>query len=160
MHSRIFQVSFEKEAPNTYIDDEEIFHNVPCDYCTEITYKEGIANGLNWLESVLIASSSCKREGNKFTVLHKEKYFANAYSVFMEEIQKLCKEMDLNTFSSTEADNVTFKLRNEYEDKYGFWMVHYNEKYGYYSFYSLDAFMRSLKDGDVFYIHKVFDYHF
>ncbi len=72
----------------------------------------------------------------------------------MKEIEKL-KDATLEQFSTRDL-NYTFRnLKRDYEEEYGFWVLSMETGMD-----TLDEFMRCIKDGYVFYIGAVMDYHY
>lgn len=170
MHSKIFQIS--KERVTDFITEYRYFNGFVgsiADYVGDMEKKYWKDNW-DWLASY--AKDSIEIKDGKLTIVSKKKYFESHYTAFMENIKKAAN-ISLEQFMSddysvemTGPDGNTYKSRASFlvsdinfafSDKYGFYMDDNDEYYGMETF---DDFMRHAKDGDVFYLGSVIDYHF
>ena len=159
MHSCIFQVSRKPIDPKDYCsenyelpyDSEYGLLVDPIDYVV-CTPDEERRESIERLKE--IHKDVFRIDGDKVTVINKMAYFEKRYQDFMKEIEKL-KDATLEQFSTRDL-NYTFRnLKRDYEEEYGFWVLSMETGMD-----TLDEFMRCIKDGYVFYIGAVMDYHY
>lgn len=158
MHSRIFQVSSKPVDRDNYISESNYydgwFVGSVADYVADVE-EEDQKDSIDWLDKY--AAGSLKIEGNKVTVINKEEFFRRDYDNFIKALDDL-KNITLNQFTTGKGDldlNV-YRLNSAYEDRYGFYVDDCGE---YGGLMTINEFMRTKKDGDVFYIGGVVDYH-
>lgn len=154
MHSRIFQISEEPIKQDDYMEEDKFYVNQLdfMDYCVTvddpIPSYEWFAREANGIEIDTAAKT--------LTVISKEDYFRHKYEAFMKAIQKT-KDWTLEDFIGFGSFAAMFDIRDNYDDKFGFYA--YSD---YDGLQTMDSFMRSgsVKDGDVFHLGGVVDYHF
>lgn len=159
MHSRIFQVSRKPIDPKDYCsenyelpyDSEYGLLVDPIDYVV-CTPDEERMESIERLKE--IHKDVFRIDGDKVTVINKMAYFEKRYHDFMKEIEKL-KDATLEQFSTRDLNNTFQNLKRDYEEEYGFWVLSIETGMD-----TLDEFMRRIKDGYVFYIGAVMDYHY
>lgn len=150
MHSRIFQVSKSPVEKQDYYRDYRYFDDFVgsvADYVSDDTDRD---EDIEWLAEYL--SGVAEIEGDKITFKNIDAFFSKRYQQFCEAV------IDLGTVSYQDfRSGISYKawrLQNTIEDKFGFYMD--SEKYG---LEPIDSFLRSVENGDVYYIGATIDYH-
>lgn len=154
MHSRIFQVSLKPIKPVDYIRESNYYEHW---FTMEVAdYVNGDTNrieDIEWLKGCyqgLVFGSD--DNGEYFVVENKEEYFKAKFERFMETVEKI-KDFNLKNFT----DGFTYemyKLKEAYEDKYGFYVDTDGEML------TLDSFIRYCATNAKYYIGATIDYHF
>ncbi len=158
-HRKIFQISKKPIKKEDYITKERCdkkFIGPIVDYVSIIDDPE---SEYEWLGSAL--KGAAKLNSNKLKIVNKAAYFHKKYKdwkILLERLQRytfedFCWESDQR--SSIDMDD--FKLKEAYNDKYGFYLDDNDE---YYGNQTLDTFMRNTHDGDIWYLGAIFDYHY
>ena len=156
MHSRIFQVSLEPIKKEDYIDEshyiyEHWFTNSIADYVSSNCYRD---EDLKWIEDCYENQGikfGVDENGEYLIVKSKQKYFENSFHKFMEAIEKV-KNYTIDDF--VEGFVEMWRLKNAYEDKYGFYVDADGE------LMSFDSFIRCCVINEKYYIGGTVDYHY
>ncbi|MBR0420294.1 MAG: hypothetical protein IJI66_14125 [Erysipelotrichaceae bacterium] len=166
MHSRIFQVSDKPVPKDDYYTEDRYyagFCNEIADYVSDVE-EDNRSSDIDWLADFL--KDAAVRDGDKFTIINKAKYFETKFKRY-KDLLEVCSKVSLDEFSGKKNINteslgyhdempfgpLTNLLEESYNDKFGFYIDD-----GYCI--TLDDYMRYIKDGDVFYIGAVIDYHY
>ena len=153
MHSRIFQIEKKPLTKEEYIESVCIpdwFTNSIADYTSNDCDRE---DDIAWLMDASLGSIA-SLDGDKLTFSSNvRRYFKEKYEAFIKEAEKLSKT-SFDDFISGNSTNMFFRMNEAYSDRYGFYV--YSDD-GFLD--TLDNFMREVKDGDVYYIGGVVDYH-
>ena len=157
MHSRIFQVSTmpideEDYTCESYYYDHWFLHQI-ADYVDEDCDRD---DSIEWLDSCAKGYEICQdNNGNyRIIVVNKEEYFASAYEVFVEELKKL----GTPTIEQFSTGLDLYRLKNAYDDKFGFYIDVYDQNGGH-DIMTMNDFIRVCNVGTVYYIGGVIDYH-
>ena len=155
MHSRIFQVSKERNAePISESRYEDYFIPSIADYVVNVA---DVEDEYKWLTSVNKGLKVETKDGvTTLTIVSKKEYFEKSFNEFKEYL-KTVNEYSIDEFIDSKNWLVFYNLRNSYDEKYGFYIDDNDEYFGIATF---NEFMRNVDDGDVFYLSTVFDYHF
>ena len=155
MHSRIFQVSKERNAePIQDYRYEDYFVPSVADYVVKLDDAE---YEYKWLTSVNKGLKVETKDGvTTLTIVSKKEYFEKSFNEFKENL-KTVNEYSIDEFIDSKNWLTFYNLRNSYDDKYGFYIDDNDE---YFGTVTINEFMRNVNDGDVFYLSTVFDYHF
>lgn len=155
MHSRIFQVSKERNAePISESRYEDYFIPSIADYVVKVA---DVEDDYKWLTDINKGLKVETKDGvTTLTIVSKKEYFEKSFNEFQEYL-KTVSEYSIDEFIDSKNWLVFYNLRNSYDEKYGFYVDDNDEYFGIASF---DEFMRNVNDGDVFYLSTVFDYHF
>ena len=155
MHSRIFQVSKERNAePISESRYEDYFIPSIADYVVNVA---DVEDEYKWLTSVNKGLKVETKDGvTTLTIVSKKEYFEKSFNEFKEYL-KTVNEYSIDEFIDSKNWLTFYNLRNSYDDKYGFYIDDNDEYFGIATF---NEFMRNVDDGDVFYLSTVFDYHF
>lgn len=166
MHSRIFQLEYNKDNLENVLCEEnfnydgscEWFINSIADYVSDETDKE---KDIKWFTDVLndkcnnlfkIKYDNISKEIEFITFLKgfKHSYFKEKYEQFKEMTNGLTIEDFANRFKS-------YKLSNSLEDKFNIYV--YNHEDG---LQTLDSFIRGLNndEDETYYFGSTIDYHF
>ena len=157
MHSRIFQISEVPVTEETKFDEERYFDGFVgsvADYVDEIGCPESEYESLK----EALGEAAEFMTDSSFVVGNPEKMFEKKHARFLELAKKL-SETSLEDFSSGKIDMDVFRLNEEYEDKYSYYVDDGGEWFG---IVPLDEFVRGcskLKDR-VWHLGAVFDYHY
>lgn len=155
MHSRIFQIS--KECNTDSISEsryEDYFVPSIADYVVQVA---DVEDDYAWLSQFAKGIKVETKDGvTTLTIVSKEEYFEKSFDNFQELIKKF-SDYSLDEFISEKSFYDMYDLKREYDNKYGFYVDDNDEYFGIATF---DYFMRSVNDGDVYYLSSVFDYHF
>lgn len=152
MHSRIFQISTSPIEKDDYIGEEEYYEGwfvgSIADYVSDTDEPE---SDYEWLGSLPGLEIDVK--GKTMKVVSKEEFFKRKYASFKEHLQNL-EKVTLAEFCTYSADAEMYCAKAAYSDRYGFYVDDGSLK-------TLDDFMRSdtVKEGDIFYLGGVVDYH-
>ena len=157
MHSRIFQVSKNKIAEDDLIKEyryNDYFVGKVADYVVASDSKK---QDLEWLTSCnkgleIVVGDNCY----KLKIVSKAEYFEKKFEGFKENLEKL-SNYSLEDFMSNGKWLDMWNLKNCYDSEGGFYIDDNDEYFGIATF---DHFMRSVEDGDIYYIGNTFDYHF
>ena len=157
MHSRIFQISKNEITEDNLIQDyryHDYFVGKIADYVVDSDSKE---QDLKWLISCNKGLELIK-EGNcyKLKIVSKAEYFAEKFEKFQGYLAEL-SNYSLEDFINSSKWLDMFRLKDSYDNEYGFYIDDNDEYFGVVTF---DHFMRSAEDGDVYYIGNTFDYHY
>ena len=157
MHSRIFQISKERNAePINDFRYEDYFIPSIADYVVKVNDTERIKNDYKWLTDVCKGIKVETKDGvTTLTIVSKKEYFEKSFNEFQELIKKV-STYNLDDFISAKNWLDFYNLRNYYDEKYGFYIDDNDEYFGIATF---DEFMRNVNEGDVYYLSTVFDYH-
>lgn len=155
MHSRIFQVSKERNAePIQEYRYENHFIPSIADYVVKV---DNVENDYKWLTDANKGLKIETKDGvTTLTIVSKKEYFEKSFNEFQEYL-KTVSEYSIDEFIDSKNWAVFYNLKNAYEDKHGFYVDDNDEYFGIATF---NEFMRNVNDGDVFYLSTVFDYHF
>lgn len=166
MHSRIFQISknpIKKEdyfsADRYYAGEHEHFVDTIADYVDDDTNRN---SDIQWLKECLgsIVDFNTDENGNTlFTINNKLDYFQNKFTEFKKLLQQL-ENITLEDFAGYGNMKIKlqmYRIQESYSDKYDFYMDDNHENLG---LVPLDEFLRSVNEGDTFYIGASVDYHF
>lgn len=151
MHSRIFQIEKEKVTKDEYITTDHLpdwFYTI-ADYTDDDCNRQ---SDIDWL--AIIIGNIATVIGDKITFSSDVRsYFKDKYESFIKAAKEL-EEVSLDNFITTCGVNSTlYRLKEAYSDKYGFYV--YNDS----MLSTLDDFMRTVKDGETYYIGGIVDYH-
>lgn len=153
MHSRIFQIEKEVVPEEERIDSDcipEWFTNSVADYTSDATDRE---DDIDWLMAAALGDI-CSAEGDKLTFSSDvRRYFKDKHDAFVKAAERLTKVEFDDFVSDHGVYSILFNLKEAYDDKYGFYVYSNDE------LYTLDAFMRTVQDGEVYYIGGTVDYH-
>lgn len=147
MHCKIFELSKQpvknRINEDTFMDEYDSFVGSIADYVQDIddTYEDAVEGLLHELG----ASAIYNKEDNSITVVHKDMFLQSNYERFKE----LTKDVTLEQFKDWYWVS---RVQDCLSDKFGTYIY-----YGYPR--PIDDFMREVKDGDVFYIGGIVDYH-
>lgn len=157
MHSRIFQVTKEKQDKENWISESDYydcwFVGEIADYVSDDVDRE---DSIKWLANATGGVLSV--EGDVVTIVGKEKYFESKFAEFNEQLNRLTK-INVKQFAGDEASDVdiaVYRFKAAYDDRYGFYVDDGGEYGGLITF---DEFMRHSKNGETYYIGGVVDYH-
>ena len=155
MHSRIFQVSKERNAePIQECRYEDYFVPSVADYVVKL---DDVEYEYKWLTSVNKGLKVETKDGvTTLTIVSKKEYFEKSFNEFQELIKKF-SEYSLDDFVSDDNWLDFYNLKDAFDKSHGFYVDDNDEYIGTVTF---DNFMRNVNDGDVFYLSTVFDYHF
>lgn len=148
------------------------FHENPIeDFIDESRYWDGfVGNVADYIEASCDKKSDIENlkarlsnvaefDGNKFTITDKVEFFKSSYEAWKNNLSAI-SNISLEEFagegSDVDIEYLNYRYESCYEDKFGFYMDDNDE---YYGNQTLSAFMRNTKNGDVWYIGEVFDYH-
>ena len=152
MHSRIFQVSTEKEFERaSEVDYYENFVGSIADCVNDVDDKEAICD-IMWLEKYLKGAVKFSDDYSTMTIVNKRLYFEPLYKEFKAALDKLCSKVSEDEFCDGKIGMEMWSLNNAYNDKFGFYI---SKEYPI----TLTEFMTEVKDGDTFYMGTVTDYH-
>ena len=159
MHSRIYQISINPIHKYDYIDESNYydhwFTNSVADYVNGDTDR---ADDIEWLKSCYDNSGlsfGADENGEYFIVEDKTKYFADKLETFQANLKEL-SAITLDDFAISKYDMQMYRLKEAYEDKYGF----YVDDDGGWGMNTLDACIRYSENGTKYYIGATIDYHF
>lgn len=155
MHSRIFQVSKERNAePIQEYRYSDYFVPSIADYVVNVA---DVESDYKWLADENKGLKVETKDGvTTLTIVSKKEYFEKSFNEF-QECLKTVNEYSIDEFIDSKNWSVFYNLRNSYDEKYGFYVDDNDEYFGIATF---NEFMRNVNDGDVFYLSTVFDYHF
>lgn len=155
MHSRIFQVSKERNAePIQEHRYEDYFIPSIADYVVNVA---DVEDEYKWLTDVNKGLKVETKDGvTTLTIVSKKEFFEKSFNEFQEYL-KTVNEYSIDEFIDSKNWLVFYNLRNSYDDNHGFYIDDNDE---YFGTVTLNEFMRNVNDGDVFYLSTVFDYHF
>lgn len=158
MHSRIYQISTNPIHKDDYIDESNYydhwFTNSVADYVNGDTNRADDIKRLKSCYDNSGLSFGVDNDGEYFIVEDKTKYFANKLEIFQAILKEL-SSITLDDFISDKCGVQMYRLKEAYEDKYGFYVD--NEGWG---MTSLDACIRYTENGTKYYIGATIDYHF
>jgi len=157
MHSKIYQISTTPIDKCNYIEEDDYydhwFTNSIADYVSENTDRD---DDIKWLEDCLCnegLSFGTDNNGEYFIVSNKAKYFESKF----EEFKKMLKELSNATFDDFigyQCDSQMYRLREVYEDKFGFYVDQDGDLMVF------DEFIRRSHGSEKYYIGATIDYHF
>ena len=155
MHSRIFQVSKERNAePIQDYRYEDYFVPSVADYVVKL---DDVEYEYKWLTKVNKGLKVETKDGvTTLTIVSKKDYFEKSFNEFKEHL-KTVNEYSIDEFIDSKNWLVFYNLRNSYDEKHGFYIDDNDE---YFGIATINEFMRNVNDGDVYYLSTVFDYHF
>ena len=158
MHSRIFQISKAPIDKCDYIEEDNYydhwFTNEIADYVNGNTNRN---NDIKWLMDCYSEkglSFGTDNNGEYFIVEDKSKYFAVNFEAFQKALKELAGST-LDDFMSGECGIALYRLKESYNDKFGFYVE--CESCGCETF---DGFMRYAEVGTKYYIGATIDYHY
>ncbi len=157
MHSTIFQISRERIDKQDYIKESKYYENS----IGRITDYAAIRPGEREAEIEYLRRNLegiAEFDGDSFCMLNKKVYFLEKYSCFKKELRSL-SAVTIDDFISAYAGQTSsgiWKLRQVYENQYG---AYVDDNYGELGLITFDEFMRTVDNGDKFYIGAVLDYH-
>ena len=161
MYSTIYQISKNPIKENDYIDESRSydmgFVNHIADYMNdEIDRDDEIIDLKECLKDI------AEFEGDKFTIRNKEAFFKDKYTMWIKSL-KLLEQMSFETFASLEGGRCYYDLICQknlsdgfFDYKYGTYFTDNGEDFDYATF---EKFMRRTQNGDVWYIGKIYLYH-
>lgn len=154
MHSRIFQIEKEALSEEEYIDSNSIpewFTNSVGDYTSDACSRE---DDIDWLMATALGDVATI-DGGKLTFSSDvRRYFKDKHEAFIKAAEKLSETSFEDFVHNYSVDSVLFNLKKAYSDRYGFYV--YSDD-GFLD--TLDNFMRQVKDGEIYFIGGVVDYH-
>lgn len=155
MHSRIFQVSTKPISQDDYITESDYwdhwFTNQIADYVNGDTDRD---YDIQWFKDCYSSKGiefGADDNGEYIIVKSKEAYFKDAFNRFQELLDKI-KAHNLQDF--IEGIDEMWELKNEYEEKYGFYIE--SEEY---DLITIDDFIRCCNANEKLYIGATIDYH-
>lgn len=158
MHSRIYQISKAPIAKYDYIEEDNYydhwFTNEIADYVDGATDRE---SDIGWLKDCYKnrgLSFGTDNNGEYFIVEDKAKYFTINFEAYQKALKEL-SELTLDDFMNGKCGLVLYRLREAYDDKFGFYVE--CEDCGCETF---DGFIRYATVGTKYYIGATIDYHF
>lgn len=153
MHSRIFQIEKEAITEEEYIDSDlipEWFTQSVADYTSDGCDRE---DDIDWLMTGALGDVATVENGKLTFSSDVRRYFKRKHDVFIKAAEQLAK-VEFNDFvSSHSVYSILYNLKESYNDRYGFYVYSNDE------LYTLDEFMRTVGDGDVYFIGGTVDYH-
>ena len=153
MHSRIFQIEREAISKEEYIDSDcipEWFTNSVADYTSDGCDRE---EDIDWLMTAALGEMATYDGGKLTFPSDVRRYFKEKYTAFIKAAEQLSKAEFNDFVSGRNIYSILFNLKAAYDDRYGFY-VYCNDE-----LQTLDAFMRTVNEGDVFFIGGTVDYH-
>lgn len=168
MHSCIFQVSSTPISEGDRVDEDRYvdrFIGSVADYVDELT-GESHDHAIEWLKVCL--EGAVKIEDGKLIIINRMKYLKAMYLRFLDALNSLMNNVSEDSFAGNNRDAadaidyahsvdfLMYQLKNAYKDECGFYMDDNDEKLGNVP---LIEFMRNAKDGEVYYLGSVMDYH-
>lgn len=158
MHSRIYQISKKPIPKCDYIEEDNYydhwFTNEIADYVNGNTDRD---DDIKWLKDCYEdngLSFGVDDNGKYFIIEDKTKYFLGNFEAFKKALEELSKTT-LDDFMSGECGTSMYRLKEAYNDKFGFYVE--CEDCGCESF---DGFMRYATVGVKYYIGATIDYHY
>ena len=178
-HSRIFQIS------KTPLDKDDLMHDCHYDECIPNTMdyvlaSNNIQGDLKWLQETYGKYIKVNTRRKTITIRHINQFKAER----LRTITKLAKELAeaaalaayniesgyTDAYDGTYAhsgtnlaagehrsiDTLIYLINTADSDKYGFYIDDNND---YWGLMPLNEWLSDLKNGDTFYIGKIFDYH-
>ena len=153
MHSRIYQIS---EKPiEDFIDEYRYDEWSRADYVSLQTSETDIQSDLEWLQTAN-KGIEVDTENKTFKITSKKEYFDEKHDKFKELAEEL-SNTSLEDFISGKEHFKVYDLKCAYEEKYGFYVDDNDEFIG---LTNLDNFVRNAEENKVYYIGRIFDYHF
>lgn len=162
MHSNIIQVSPNPIAKEDYITELDFTSDfVPRigDYVCKVAPEElpQIAKNIFAGDDIF---DFCKEKGT-VTIKDKKRYFEKKYNMFKTLLKEIVAEVTLKSFSGypDEDNGLHYKwylCNQSYDATYEFYICETREDCPV----TLDEWMRSVEDGDTFYIGGALDYHY
>lgn len=160
MHSRIYQISKTPIDRDDYIEEDKYydhwFTGSVADYVDDDTDRD---DDVEWLQSCYGnkgLSFGQDDSGEYFVVDDKAKYFEANFEKFQKELKEL-SEKTFDDFMGGEGSMSLYRLKESYDDEFGFYIDDRNEYHGLVTF---DRFMRCATVGEKYYIGATIDYHF
>lgn len=155
-HSRIFQISKKKVDKENYIEAEQYYDNF-CGEIADFIMESDTARDqdLEFLANALGDAAIVK--GDKLIVVDKEHYLKGFYEEFKKAARTIA-DATLEDFCTTKLSFDEYHLRAMYNDRFDIYMDDNGEE-GYH-YQTLMNFLRRVKNGDVFYIGGIMDYHY
>ena len=152
MHSRIFQVSMEPIDKDDYIEEsyyyDHWFTNSVADYVSDDCDRK---KDIQWLKDCVNGIAfGYDDHGVCFVVKSKEEYFSRAFDAFKNVLERI-KDCTIEEFA-TGIDGM-WKLKDLYEEKFGFYVDADGELMAF------DSFVRHCTVGRKYYIGGTVDYH-
>ena len=155
MHGRIFQLELNPVPRSERIDSSDIpgwfsyisdFTDdcVDVEYSTEWLLKGAIGNVASLLGDKLVFDEWDVRR----------RYFVDKYKKFVKAAGELSSVAFDDFISTCGVDMIMRRLSEAYDDKYGFYVFSEGE------LCTLDDFMRTVKDGETYYLGGIVDYHY
>lgn len=158
MHSRIYQISKTPIDKDDYIEESHYwdhwFTNEVADYVNGSVDRD---DDIKWLKDCYEEgglSFGIDDNGEYFIIEDKTKYFAQNFEAFQKALKEL-STATLDDFMSGECGVSLYRLKESYNDKFGFYVE--CEDCGCESF---DGFMRYAAIGVKYYIGATIDYHY
>lgn len=161
MHSYIIQVSPSPIAKEDYIREFDVLSNfVPRigDYVNKVApgYIAQVANYVFIGDDIF----DFNKEKMTVTIKDKDNYFVNRYVTFKGLLKEISETVTLKSFAGRPDQDrgLNYKIRmlsQAYNTTDSFYICESGEDYPI----TLDEWMRSVDDGDVFYIGGALDYH-
>ena len=153
MHSRIFQVSRTPIETYDYIEEMDYidhwFTNSVADYVSDNCNRN---DDIEWLKQCRRGLAvDCDENGEYLMITSKTEYFSHSFERFKKILNKI-KDCTLEEFSE-EGYVDMWGLKNEYEEKFGFYIDNDGD------LNSLDSFVRRYEEGKKYYIGGTVDYH-
>lgn len=161
MHSKILQVERKPiertgfirqwDIPRRFVEEiADYVDDVPISYVPELAQIVFYRNDIFSLDT----------EKMTVTIKDKMKYFEEMLEEFKIRLANLTEKVTLEAFSClawySGLDYELAACNCAYNDKYGFYICESRDDYPI----TFDEWMRSVKDGDTFYIGGAIDYHF
>lgn len=158
MHSKIFQVSSSPITPENYFSEERYYDGFVgsiADYTANIP-KNARKQCIKYLSERLSNAVVYDSASDKFTVIDLDSYFKWRYEGFTH-YRELLQDINYESFvhNAWDADSIVRYISDTISDKYGYYVDSDCDGLN-----TIDCFLRTLKNGDCFYIGAVIDYHF
>lgn len=154
MHSRIFQISKNPIDEDSYLEESRYYDNFVggiADYVDTIGYPDEDYKWLGGMKGITVDPDK-----KTLTIDSKVEYFKKKYETFIKQTDDL-SHLSIDDFITNKADYDIYIAANTYEEKYEFYVDDDGE---YFGLVSLDHLLRSSKDGDMYHLGAVFDYHY
>lgn len=154
MHSRIFQVSFDKVDQSEYIRESDYWdHWFTREWADYVSDNCDRKDDIEWLKSCYATKGiefGVDKNGEYFIVKSKQEYFADKFKEFTEIMERL-KNYTLDNFANGFYE--MWSLKNLYEDETGFYVDADGE------LMTFDGFVRLCATEEKYYIGGTIDYH-
>ena len=158
MHSKIIQISKEPIEEENYISESDYYESFVgsiADYVADLEDDEVESEKRDFISSLEKRGIVKGDNGNEFTIVNKTKFFEGLYEEFVSHVQKLA-DATLEAFCNGKLDDAMYCLNTSYKNKYD---IYIDDKGEWYGLVPLSEFMRSVNNGETFYLGGAVDYH-